>query len=291
MGGGLRGCVDAEGGLAGVRRVTLPDGFTLNVEVVGQGPPLVLLHGFTGSSRSWGPLLPALAGRRTTIAIDVVGHGDSDKPNDLERYAMERAAADAVAAVANEGYEQADWLGYSMGGRLALFVAAEHPEAVRRLVLIGASPGIAGADEREARRRSDEALAARIERDGIEAFVDEWEALPLFASQARLPERAREAMRAGRLRNDPTGLANSLRGMGAGAQPPLYGRLASVAMPVLLVAGEEDSKYTTLAHEMAEALPDGRAAIVPAAGHAAQLENPEWCGRAIMAFLTEGEEG
>lgn len=269
-------------------RVRLDGGFALNVERAGSGPPLVLLHGFTGSARAWGPLREALAARFTVFAVDVVGHGESDKPRDPARYAMERAARDTADAVARLGAARASWLGYSMGGRLALFAAARTPRAVERLTLIGASPGIADEAGREARRAADAALADRIEREGVPAFVDAWEALPLFASQARLPAETRRAIRRGRLANDAAGLANSLRGMGAGAQPPLQGELGGVRAPALLLAGAEDARFAAIAEDMAAAMPRARAERVPGAGHAAHLENAAYCARIITAFHGEG---
>ena len=238
---------------------------------------------------SWGPLAEMLAARFTVFAVDIAGHGASSKPATLDRYAIERAARDVATAVASFGFRRGSWLGYSMGGRLALFVAATFPSAVERLVLIGASPGLADAEAREARRASDEALADRIEREGVEAFVDYWESLPLFASQADLPTGMRRAIRRGRLANDAHGLANSLRGMGTGAQPALHDQLSGIEAPSLLLAGSLDTKFAAIAEEVAAAMPNARARSVPAAGHAAHIEKPAYCVRTIMAFLKEGE--
>ncbi len=268
--------------------VPLEGGYSLNVERWGSGPPLVLLHGFTGSAMSWGPLAEMLAARFTLLAVDIVGHGDSSKPDDPERYATDHAARDAVAGMLAFGLRRSSWLGYSMGGRLALYVAATIPKAVDRLVLIGASPGLSDPGEREARRAADEALADRIEQDGVPAFVDHWESLPLFESQQRLPKGMRLAIRRGRLANDARGLANSLRGMGTGAQPSLHDRLGDIEAPSLLLAGAHDSKFAAIADEMAGAMPDARAALVPGAGHAAHIEKAAYCARTITAFLGEG---
>ena len=269
-------------------RVPIDGGFSLNVERMGSGPPLVLLHGFTGSAMSWGPLAEMLAARNTVLAVDIAGHGDSSKPDELDRYAIEQAARDAVAALLAFGVRRSSWLGYSMGGRLALYIAAAVPGAVDRLVLIGASPGLADPGEREARRAADEALADRIEAGGVPAFVDYWEALPLFATQARLPAGMRLAIRRGRLANDARGLANSLRGMGTGAQPSLHDQLGSIEAPALLLAGAQDAKFAAIAGEMAAAMPAARAHPVPDAGHAAHIEKPAYCARTITAFLEEG---
>ncbi len=261
------------------------DGLSLHVTIEGDGPPLVLLHGFTGSAGAWRDLTDRLAGEYRTIAPDLVGHARSEAPDGVERYLIRRAAADLVALLRALGHERAAWLGYSLGGRVALQVAADHPEAVAALLLEGASPGIADAAEREARRASDDALAERIERDGVEAFVDEWEQVPLFASQRELPAEARAAVRATRLAQRAHGLANSLRGMGAGAQPPLHDRLASIAVPTLLLAGSLDEKYAAIAGEMARTLPDATMQVIEGAGHAAHLERPEAFAQAVEDFL------
>ncbi len=164
-------------------------------------------------------------------------------------------------------------------------MASAFPDAVAGLALIGASPGIADQTERQNRIASDDALAVGIERDGIDAFVDRWERLPLFATQQRLPEETRVEIRRGRLGGRPLGLANSLRGMGAGAQPPLHGQLSALSMPVLLLAGEEDPKYMQLGREMARVIPNAEFVSVPGVGHAAHIEDPEACARIVVRFL------
>ncbi len=269
-------------------RIEVAPGFLLNVEVEGSGPPIVLLHGFTGSARSWQPLAP-LADRWTLVAFDIVGHGESDAPADVEHYRTETCAADLVEAATKLGLPRAHWLGYSMGGRTVLHVAATYPEAMRSLVLVGASPGIDCAEDRLARRSADEALARRVEYEGVERFVDYWEEIPLFATQKRLPLEIRASVRGGRLRNTTAGLANSLRGMGAGAQEPLHEQLASLTMPALLLAGSEDAKYVTQGHEIAARMPRARFVAVEGAGHAAHLEQPERCVELIRGFLDDVE--
>jgi 2-succinyl-6-hydroxy-2,4-cyclohexadiene-1-carboxylate synthase len=261
------------------------DGLALNVERAGSGPPVVLLHGFTGAAAGWGPLVELLAPEFTTLAIDIVGHGQSDAPSDAGRYGMRRCVDDLAALLRALGYERACWLGYSMGGRTALQVAAHRPDAVSALVLVGATPGLRTEAERAERVAADEALAERIERDGVKAFVDYWEALPLFATQQALPPEARTSIRAGRLANRAIGLANSLRGMGAGAQTPLHERLGELTVPVLLLAGALDAKFSAIAAEMARALPDATMRVVEGAGHAAHIERAEAFGEAVLAFL------
>jgi len=271
------------------------EGLVLHVEVTGHAEaarwPLVLLHGFTGSAAGWRPFLdtlgPGTLGDWPTIAIDIIGHGGSDAPAEVDRYRMECVAGDLAAVVRALGCERAVWLGYSMGGRTALQVAVHRPDVVAGLVLEGASPGLTTAEERAQRIASDEALALRIERDGVEQFVDYWEAIPLFASQATLPAAERARIRRGRLANRAIGLANSLRGMGAGAQAPLHDRLHEVTAPALLLAGELDTKYVALGHEMAVALPRATMHVVPRAGHAAHIEQAAIVAGLVRTFLRE----
>jgi 2-succinyl-6-hydroxy-2,4-cyclohexadiene-1-carboxylate synthase len=202
------------------------------------------------------------AGRYRALVPDLPGHGQA---------ALRTPSFDActayVRALAPARFTLA---GYSMGGRIALHAALQlRPE---RLVLIGASPGIADPAEREARRAADEALADRIEAIGVEAFAAEWGAQPLFAGQ---PPRVAAAANADRLRNTPHGLAGALRGLGTGRMEPLWERLPELTMPVTLLAGERDEKFRAIAERMGERLPDARLVVVPDAGHAAHLEQPE----------------
>lgn len=257
----------------------------LAADIVGEGPPLVLLHGFTGSSAAWGDLRDRLARRRRVIAFDLPGHGASPVPPDPEQARLPQVADALVRALAALAVARADWLGYSLGARTALHVAVAHPGTVRTLILEGASPGIADSVERTARADADARLAATIERDGLERFVDGWLAQPLFASQARLPDDVRARERERRLRGSVAGFATALRAMGTGMQAPLWDRLAAIRARSLLIAGALDVKYCGITHAMAAALPDARVAIVPGAGHAVHLEQPDAWLAEVESFL------
>ncbi len=265
------------------------NGVHLNVEVSGEGPPLLLLHGFSGSAATWTPHLETWQGF-TAIAVELLGHGASDCPADQSRYRMERCLDDLVALLdglpVSVGRRVAV-LGYSMGGRVALRLALRAPERLWALALESASPGIEDASERAARVRSDADLADDIERDGLEAFVERWQALPLFASQSRLPVAVRDELRRQRLQSDPRGLAGSLRGLGAGRQEPVLARMDEIRTPVLLLTGALDDKYCAQARRMAAALPCARTEVVPDAGHAVHLERPQAFAVAIRGFLEE----
>ncbi|MBV9281141.1 MAG: 2-succinyl-6-hydroxy-2,4-cyclohexadiene-1-carboxylate synthase [Chloroflexi bacterium] len=251
------------------------NGIQLNVEQRGSGPPLLLLHGFTGSVATWAPLMDALAGRFRTVAVDLHGHGGSDCPADPARYRLDRAAGDVLALLDRLDIGRFALLGYSLGGRLALHLALAAPGRAHTLVLESASPGILDPQERRGRVESDERLARILEREGIEVFVERWEQHPLFRTQARLPSTVRAALRAQRLRSDPRGLANSLRGAGAGIQEPLVDRLRELRQPTLVLVGELDARYRELGLMMANAMPAATLAVVEGAGHAVHLERPE----------------
>lgn len=218
---------------------------------------LVLLHGFTQTGRSWAPLVAHLGERYRCFAPDLPGHGDASE----RRPASFDAVAAYVAALKPDSFVL---MGYSMGARLALATALRIPTRVERLVLVGGTPGIADDAKRAERRAADADLADRIEQIGLEAFVAEWAALPLFATQ---PRGVAEAARTDRLRNTAPGLAAALRGLGAGVMEPLWDRLPDDAT---WIVGEHDAKFRAIAERAG-----GTVAVVPGAGHAAHLEAPE----------------
>jgi 2-succinyl-6-hydroxy-2,4-cyclohexadiene-1-carboxylate synthase len=233
---------------------------------------LVLLHGFTQTRACWGPAGEGLAAAgHELVALDLPGHGDrADEEVGLE------AGAPALAATGGAG----TWLGYSLGARWALAVALARPDVVRSLVLVGGTAGIEDPAERARRRAEDEDRAAHLEAVGVDAFVDEWVALPLFAGIP--PEhRCDDARRA----NTVAGLASSLRLAGQGAVTPMWDRLGEIRVPVLVVAGERDERYATLGRRLVGALPDATPALVPEAGHAAHLERPQAFLDAVLPWV------
>ena len=253
---------------------------------------MLLIHGFTGSSLSWGDRLidGLVSAGRSPILFDLPGHGRHAGDLDPAHYTLEHVDAELVRAVTpvGSGPVPVDVVGYSMGGRLALAFAVRHPELVTSLVLESASAGLETTREREARLRTDEALAQRLERDGIEAFVDLWESHPFFASRRRLSPEVRALHRGLRLRNDPRSLAASLRGLGAGSLASFWDDLPGLDIPTLLIVGEEDTKFVEVNRRMAERLPDVRLAVAAAAGHTVHLEQPEAWLEAVVGFLSGG---
>ncbi|MFJ7931480.1 2-succinyl-6-hydroxy-2,4-cyclohexadiene-1-carboxylate synthase [Peribacillus sp. NPDC096448] len=255
------------------------------VEITGNGDPLVLLHGFTGNRDTWKFLIPLLSDRYTLIMVDIIGHGMSASPADHRRYELEKVAEDIKYILDVLHFPKAHILGYSMGGRLGLGFACLYPEYVDTLILESASPGLLTEEEREIRRGNDGKLAERILVNGMEAFVDQWENIPLFESQKRLSAKTRTAIREQRLANDPAGLSNSLLGMGTGSQASYWEQLQTLDFPVLLVTGELDSKFCDIADSMKKRLKRAEWKIINDAGHAIHVEVGEKFGKIISEFL------
>jgi 2-succinyl-6-hydroxy-2,4-cyclohexadiene-1-carboxylate synthase len=227
---------------------------------------VVLLHGFTHTGASWDPVVAALAERYRALAPDIRGHGSA---SDREPVTL-AAVLDDLAEVAPSRFTL---VGYSMGGRIALHAAIARALGgrVQRLVLIGASPGLADPTERADRRVSDDRLADDMQGMTTEEFARRWAQTPVLAGQ---PPEVAAAVHADRLRNQPSRLAASLRGLGTGALPSLWDRLEEIRAPVTLIAGERDDKFRAIATEMAAALPDSNVAVIPGTGHAVHLEAP-----------------
>lgn len=244
----------------------------LHGERDGSGPRVVLLHGFGQTCRCWGPVAAALAARHEVVRLDAPGHGGS---------ADDAADLPTTGRLIAEAGGPAVYVGYSMGARMALHVATEAPEAVRGLVVLGATPGIEDDAERAQRRAQDHALAQRIRAQGVDWFVGWWLDQPLFAG---LPAGAR--FEDERRRNSAEGLARSLELAGTGSQAPLWSALSSIEAPVLVMAGEDDERYAAIAERMAAAIgANARLALVPGAGHSAHLEQPAAFLEVVVPWL------
>lgn len=229
---------------------------------------LILAHGFTQNARCWGPFADHLADDHELTLVDAPGHG---------RSGHDHADLWTTARLLTEVGGRGIYIGYSMGGRTALHAALAHPELVEGLVVIGATPGLTGAEDRADRRRADADLADRLLEIGLPAFLDRWLALPLFAG---LDDDA--AARSARLTNRPDGLAASLRHCGTGNQDPLWDRLHEIEVPVLVIVGDQDHKFSAIAERMAAGLTATSAEVLSLPGtHAVHLERPIECAAAV----------
>ncbi|MEO1062376.1 MAG: alpha/beta fold hydrolase [Actinomycetota bacterium] len=245
----------------------------LATDRLGGGRRIALLHGFTQTRRCWNGLDELLAERHEVVRVDLPGHGDADP--------LARPLGDTVDALADE-VGSAVWVGYSMGGRHLLQLAADRPEVIDGAVLIGATAGIDDADARAERHRLDCERASRIIAEGVEAFLDAWLAMPMFAtvppSAAHLEERRH---------NTVEGLATSLVLAGTGNQEPLWDRLRSTA-PAVFVVGELDARFHELAERLDAAWPGpSRVESISGCGHAAHLEAPEAVADVVHALVAE----
>jgi 2-succinyl-6-hydroxy-2,4-cyclohexadiene-1-carboxylate synthase len=251
-----------------------------------RGVPLVLfLHGFLGSSNDWRPVAVRLKKNWRCLLPDLPGHGRARFPKQPELYSFNGAAQAVLAGVT----EPVHLVGYSLGGRLALYLAARHPEKILSLTLISSSPGLATAAERAARRRADDALAAELETHGLNAFLSSWYAQALFGGLRRKPALFRRLL-ARRRKNDAAELARALRGCSVGRQPSLWPQLSKLKMPVLLLAGSGDEKYVRLMRRMRAQIHGAQFRVVPGAAHAVVEEQPARVARALVKFLGEREQ-
>lgn len=242
---------------------------------------LVYLHGFTQNHHLWKRPARAIADAHRAAGqtvpamslVDLPGHGLATPPTS--------PGLDDVADELLRSTGPGTYVGYSMGGRLALRAALRDTERrIERLVLIGATAGLDDPTERAERRAADDRLADRIEAIGVDAFLAEWLALPLFAGLT--PEQQGLGVRR---RNSAEGLAASLRCHGTGRQGSLWNDLAHLQIRVLVVAGELDTKFTDIGQRLAAALPRGELATVDGATHSAHLEQPEAFATLLLEWL------
>lgn len=247
-------------------------------------PPLLLLHGFTGSHASWNSIVPGLTQKYWIIVPDLPGHGESFVTANRRDMALDVTAQDLAKILRDLGVKKSGVLGYSMGGRLALHLGLYASSLVEFLILESTTAGIEDTLERSRRRYSDDDLAAQIDARGLEWFVQYWGNLSLFATQNTLPPAVLEHQRQIRLSHKPYGLAQSLRAAGAGQQASLWPILPYYRAPTLIIAGQHDDKYRTLGEKLHRLLPMSDLVVVDGAGHTVHLEQPEHFLSAVKHF-------
>ena len=245
------------------------------------------IHGFTGNAGDWNEIIPFIDPQYQCVAIDLVGHGQSDSPNDVSFYNFSSISQQLKFIIYQFTNEPVTLVGYSMGGRVALNFAIENPGQVLSLVLESSSAGIDNEIQRLQRQNDDERLAEYIENNTLEDFVDYWMNIDLFSSQKELPEDKLNKIRDNKLKNNKTGLANSLRGFGTGKMLPLYDKLKEFSQKTLLITGEKDVKYCNLNQRMSKIIPSSKHIILSNAGHNTHLEQPDDFIHAINSFLSQ----
>ncbi|SES64170.1 2-succinyl-6-hydroxy-2,4-cyclohexadiene-1-carboxylate synthase [Salinibacillus kushneri] len=252
------------------------------VEQEGRGEPLVLLHGFTGLTKTWSPFIQQWSKNFHVISIDLPGHG---KTKAYEPFSIETVCDDIYKIMNRLDLDNIHLLGYSMGGRTALSFACLYPQCVESLILESSSPGLKTVDEQENRRKWDEKLAIKLENEGLFSFVSYWTNIPLFETQKHLPKQIQNQLKQERLSHNAKGLAASLRYMGTGSQPSWWNQLEKLTFKVLLITGELDEKFTALNREMVNLLPNGEHQLIKDAGHAIHVEEPQIFGKIVSDFI------
>lgn len=246
-------------------------------------PVVLFLHGFLGNGKEWEEIVSFLADGFRCLTVDLPGHGKTAPLNRELDWSMENTAA-AVIDVLNElAIKKCSLAGYSMGGRLALYLALHYPQRFSKVVMESASPGLKTAAARQERIARDNRLADQLESGDFKRFLTEWYNQPLFRDLQNHP-RFREIFEK-RLKNDPAGLAKSLREMGTGRQPSLWEKLPQNKIPLLLVVGEKDAKFRSIADETASLCSAATVKVIQGCGHNVHFEKPEIFAAEVITFL------
>jgi len=266
-------------------------GFNINAELKSlsgsQSGLIFFLHGFTGSSEDWDQIIPNINPRFAFAAIDLIGHGKSDSPQEFAYYMADPISDQILNAVDAFTKEKIILIGYSMGGRAALNFTLKYPERVKGLILESVSPGIKSGRERKERIKKDTELAKFISTHSMQDFVDYWMNIDLFATQLRFSKSKREEIKKKKLKNNRTGLINSLKGFGAGVMLPLYDQLQNINCKTLLITGGLDIKFTEINSGISKIFPSAKHVIIDTAGHNTHLEEPAKFTRTVNEFLEQ----
>ncbi|HEV8244334.1 MAG TPA: alpha/beta fold hydrolase [Polyangiaceae bacterium] len=240
-------------------------------------PKLLLLHGFTGSPRSWDAVVTELGERFDVSAPALTGHVEQSGAN-VDSFAGEVERLRRIL----DGAAHVTLAGYSLGARLGLGLLLSAPERFASALLVGVNPGLSDESERAERRRADARWSALLRERGLAAFNEAWAAQPLFESQRAVEPDLLEQQRRERMGHDATGLARALELFSLGRMPDFWPRLSELGLPITLAAGELDQKFLDIARRAVVELPLGRLLIAPSAGHNLPLERPDLLARSIL---------
>jgi len=242
------------------------DGVRLHYESAGSGPPILLSHGYSATSRMWQGQVEALADRYQVITWDMRGHGQSDSPDDPAAYSEAHTVADMAAILDALGIERAVIGGLSLGGYMSLAFHLAHPSRVRALMLFDTGPGYRNPAGREAWNRTAEARAVAFETRGLEALG--------AGAEVRIAQH-----------RSARGLALAARGMLAQFDSRVIESLETIRVPTLVLVGERDEPFLGATDYMAAKIPGASKVVIPAAGHAANIDNPPAFNAAVADFL------
>ncbi len=237
-------------------------------------PTVLFIHGFSGSSADWADIISGLDYNFSYAAIDLIGHGESSSPPEVKFYKIDSIIEQIKTVIKKLNIDRTILAGYSMGGRAAISFASKYPDIVNGLILESSTAGLREESEREKRIQNDEEIADKINTEGIQQFVDFWMSLPIFNSQKVLPVEKLDEIKKQKLKNNPIGLANSLRGFSTGRMPQLWNQLKNFDFPITLITGELDEKYCAINRKMLNLLPNAEFHVVEGTGHNIHLEKP-----------------
>lgn len=239
-----------------------------------------------GSGSDWLPIARQIGNRAYSILPDLPGHGHNINRDFHLPLSFDLLAAELADLIEHLGFESLDLVGYSMGGRLALYFALQYPHKVRNLILESANPGIILEKDREDRRAVDLTRAQEILTAGMASFVDHWYQMPLF--QSLEDHRARlDRLIIARKKNHPHWIARVIQELSPGNQPHVWNQLHLLNMPVLLIAGAKDIKYIHITKKLAAALPQASLSIMDKAGHNCHFENSQEFSQVLQSFLSQ----
>jgi len=247
---------------------------------------ILFLHGFTGTSNDWREVVQKLDKRFNKTALDLIGHGKSSSPSTVNYYMADSLIIQIEQVINHLRLKEIILCGYSMGGRVALNFTIERPSLVKGLILESASAGIKNQKEKEARKKSDEELTSYIENKSIEEFAAMWLDQELFGTLKRFSNERLKHIKAEKMKNSQIGLANSLRGFGTGVMPYFGSELLKLKIPVFLVTGGLDDKFTQINLELKKLLPSAKHKIISTAGHNTHYEEPKKFVEAVNGFLS-----
>ncbi|MCP3033377.1 2-succinyl-6-hydroxy-2,4-cyclohexadiene-1-carboxylate synthase [Halobacillus sp. A1] len=252
------------------------------IEDDGKGTPLLFLHGFTGTGKTFDSIIKLFPDSLRTITIDMPGHG---KTGEIGPVTMEQFSKDLALLLDELNLSKVHLLGYSMGGRAGLTFAMLYPDYIDTVILESASPGLQTTEQQLARQAKDQTFIDQLQKKGVESFVEDWEQLPLFKTQQNLSQTSRQLIKEERLSHTAQGLSQSLKGMGTGQQPSWWSRLTELEKRILLITGSKDEKFVELNKEMDALLPYSTYIEVKGAGHTVHLEEPKVFAKIVEEFV------
>jgi 2-succinyl-6-hydroxy-2,4-cyclohexadiene-1-carboxylate synthase len=260
-----------------------------NAKTVGNSanPAILFLHGFMGSLEDWHVISKQLSTDYFCVMIDLPGHGNTVVSQE-DDFRMSKTAGSLIGYLKSAGIQNCHLLGYSMGGRLALYIAVNFPQECNRVVLESANPGLIDEKEKKVRRKYDEELAREIEKNSAEEFLDKWYSMPLFQTLKEHP--GFKELLENRIRYYNKDLSKSLVGMGLGNQASFWNKLNQLKMPILILTGEKDEKFRKIALQMYRKNKGFRVSVVRDCGHNVHFEDPETFVWEVKKFLKSEED-